>query len=133
MKKLLILAAATMMFAACSSTEETMEEKKDMAKQEMSDKKAETKAMMKDTEKKMTEKVETSSSDAQMTANVECSNQKDVRSLMVKKTTTGGCELMYKKFGSEKMVASSGISSKYCEQVSKKIQTNLSRSGFSCQ
>ena len=62
-----------------------------------------------------------------------CNNLKDSRVLEIKKTSTGGCELFYTKFGAEKSVASSGISMKYCQDVREKIKSNLARSGFTCQ
>ena len=64
---------------------------------------------------------------------VVCTLDKDERIIDVRKTEAGGCELFYTKFGEEKSVASSGFGTQYCEEVRDRIQSNLTKAGFSCQ
>jgi len=64
---------------------------------------------------------------------VACTLDKDERIIDVRKSESGGCELFYTKFGEEKSVASSGFGTQYCEEVRDRIQSNLTKAGFSCQ
>jgi hypothetical protein len=76
-----------------------------------------------------------SSTPTPSTANLDrttCTQNADVRTLEIKKTEAGGCDLLYTKFGTEKSVASSA-GKKYCAEVREKISANLTRSGFKCE
>lgn len=113
-----------MLFAlgACSSAEKTQE------KAESQVEKAEK--AVKEAQDKAEDKTQDASSSDMRT---ECTLDKDTRIIEVRKTDEGGCELFYTKFGEEKSVASSGFGTQYCEEVRDRIQSNLSKAGFSCE
>lgn len=75
----------------------------------------------------------TSTKPKPMTNQSTCTSNKDVRIMEVKKTTLGGCELFYTKFGKTQSVATANIGMEYCEEVKNRIQSNLEKAGFSCQ
>lgn len=119
MKYLILLISALFIVTACSSKDKAEDAQTEAT--EAVDEAKDKAATMKEGETPTSEGL------------ITCTNQKDVRTLDIQKTANGGCELMYTKYGTEKSVASSGISTKYCSEVSEKIQNNLSRSGFTCK
>ena len=68
-----------------------------------------------------------------MTNQSTCVSNKDTRIMEIKKTKLGGCELFYTKFGKTQSVATANIGTEYCEEVKKRIQSNLEKAGFSCK
>lgn len=62
---------------------------------------------------------------------VQCTQNNDVRALVIQPLNADSCNLLYTKFGSEKSVASG--TTPYCKKVSEQIRANLTRSGFRCE
>jgi hypothetical protein len=125
-KKLLILSAIVLGLGACSSAE----------KKDMKDAGDEAQATAEQTKENMEEKAEEAKEEAESSmegSKASCTLDKDTRVIEVKKTDGGGCELFYTKFGESKSVASSGFGTQYCEEVKDRIQSNLSKAGFTCQ
>jgi ABC-type enterochelin transport system substrate-binding protein len=119
-KNFYIICAVMMALGACSSAEKKSQD--DAAPQ------------VEQSEEASSEKVADSSDKAEASdSRTECTLDKDVRIIEVRKTDAGGCELFYTKFNEEKSVASSGFGTQYCEEVKDRIQTNLTKAGFSCQ
>lgn len=120
MKKLLILSLLVGM-SACSSKNKTAETTTPAASTETVAAPAETKTDA------------TSAKKENMGSASNCVMDKDTRIIEVKKTTAGGCDLFYTKFGDAKSVASAGFGTQYCEEVKDRIQTNLEKAGFTCK
>lgn len=64
---------------------------------------------------------------------VTCSLNQDVRKIELHNFQNDGCDLRYTKFNTVKSVAKASSEKKHCLEVSKKIVTNLTQSGFSCE
>lgn len=69
-----------------------------------------------------------------------CVNGSDSRTVQLKpvgkdaaNTTAKVCEVVYTKHAQSESVASSSVSTSYCEEVVKRIQSNLEEGGFKCQ
>ena len=62
-----------------------------------------------------------------------CILEKDSRIIEVKKTELGGCELFYTKHGKTQLVTTENMGTRYCEEVKESLQSNLIKTGFSCQ
>ncbi len=65
--------------------------------------------------------------------NITCSLQKDVRRLRILPVQDKGCSLQYTKYNTEKSIATSQSSKQHCVDISKRIITQLTQSGFSCE
>lgn len=100
----------------------------------------------KNAEESATEKVEQAAEGAKETAKdakdaakaaldgeVTCTSGKDVRTIGVKALESGGCEVMYTKFGEATSVASGSKGSDHCSSVVTKIKDNLQNAGFKCE
>lgn len=74
----------------------------------------------------------TAASTAGISDSVKCTHDKDERTIEVS-DKDGGCETVYTKMGEAKTIATSAHGKEHCEEVSAKIQKNLSTAGFSCQ
>lgn len=64
---------------------------------------------------------------------ITCTNGDDVRTITVLNGETGGCGVVYNKFGVDKTVAVAKNAVDYCSQVQEKIKGNLEGPGFTCQ
>ncbi len=125
MKNLLIMSVIALAMGACSSAYKNTQD--DSAKQVEQTETAESTTDGKDA--KSATEAKSNGSDSR----VVCTLDKDERIIDVRKSEAGGCELFYTKFGEEKSVASSGFGTQYCEEVRDRIQSNLTKAGFSCQ
>lgn len=88
-----------------------------------------TQSKMKKTSKKM------KSSSSKMTADmtVDCSSGSDARKIEVAKSDSGGCQVLYTKFGNSSEIASAQSDPTYCEEVKDRVVSNLEGSGFKCK
>ena len=64
---------------------------------------------------------------------MECKLGKDARGISVDAKGTSGCVVNYTKNGETKQVGESRVGPTYCIEVAKRISTNLTTAGFSCQ
>jgi hypothetical protein len=69
---------------------------------------------------------------ASTAATVKCTHNSDERMIEIK-DKDGGCETVYTKMGEANSIASSSHGNEHCQQVSEKIQKNLTSAGFTCQ
>jgi hypothetical protein len=64
---------------------------------------------------------------------ITCSATNDERTISNRKLETGGCEVVYNKFGSKKVIATAKNDLSYCTTVANRISTKLEGAGFSCK
>lgn len=69
---------------------------------------------------------------ASSSADVSCKLGEEVRKLEVVKSESG-CTLQYTKAGNTNEIASGGVGSEHCQNVSDKIKGNLESAGFKCE
>ena len=65
-------------------------------------------------------------------SSAQCSLGNDERKVSVVDKSEGGCGVNYEKWGSERQVAWANYDMAYCDEVSDRIQGNLTTAGFSC-
>ncbi len=63
---------------------------------------------------------------------VECSNAEDKRSLAIKQTPAGGCEVLYRKTGQTSSIASAEHELSRCDGAVENVKANLEKAGFTC-
>ncbi len=62
---------------------------------------------------------------------VSCTSGEDTRTIQIT-NNDAGCQVVYNKFGADSEVANAANDMSYCDNVSSKIQGNLSAAGFAC-
>lgn len=125
MKNLLIMSVIALAMGACSSADKNTQEDSATSVEQ-------TENNNDDGEGHKAEPVADTKSEGSE-SRVVCTLDKDERIIDVRKSEAGGCDLFYTKFADEKSVASSGFGTQYCEEVRDRIQSNLTKAGFSCQ
>lgn len=133
MKNLIMRMSALMTLVfwlgACQSTPESSTESKET--KEATKTAEETSMPVKKTEKEVgsQEKPQKNSSGT----SVICSWQKDLRELHHVARANGGCEVIYKKQGEDKVIAQAKRDISYCQKILNNVRGNLERAGFKCQ
>jgi uncharacterized protein YcfL len=64
---------------------------------------------------------------------ITCTLDKDTRLIEIQPYQQSGCDVMYTKFKTAKSIAKAQTEHGYCREVSQKIVTNLTNSGFLCE
>jgi hypothetical protein len=64
---------------------------------------------------------------------VTCTLNKDTRFIEILPYQQSGCDVLYTKFKTAKSIAKAQTENGYCREVSQKIVTNLTNSGFVCE
>jgi hypothetical protein len=63
---------------------------------------------------------------------IDCSKSEDKRSLSIRETPVGGCEVLYRKTGQTASIANAEHALSVCERVVANVKANLERVGFTC-
>jgi len=63
---------------------------------------------------------------------IECLKLEDKRSLSIKQTPGGGCEVLYRKTGQTTSIASAEHELSVCDRTVESVKGNLEKAGFSC-
>lgn len=119
--QILITVFLTIALGACSSTKKEANHDEASMKEKAEHTVDKAKGAAKKAMKKM------SSSEAS------CELKNDKRTIAVQETASGGCEVIYSKFGDSTSVASGSKGSSHCEGVVTKIKENLENAGFKCE
>lgn len=64
---------------------------------------------------------------------ITCTLDKDTRLIEIQPYQQSGCDVLYTKFKTSKSIAKAQSENGYCREVSQKIVTNLTNSGFICE
>ncbi len=64
---------------------------------------------------------------------VTCTRGDDIRTIAILNGDSGGCGVVYNKFGANKTIAVANYQLEYCAKVQDKVRANLEGPGFSCE
>ena len=124
--KYLLLLLIGLFVVSCTSAPEEKAAKEDVKKEE---KKEESKPA----EPKVEEVKDKAPQEPAVAGAITCSSSNDVRTIVNQKSDTGGCEVVYTKFGESKVIATAQKDIEYCNGVVDRVRKNLEAANFICK